>query len=158
MWRDPLTTINQGSGCRCQLHRRDLKGLSECDRRQFHLPDIFLFVHDRPRLSRQIDTGLFQQTEFFKIRIIFFHSQPQRHIDKYRVARIFYPLHKSLGSVSGSSRTVDPPVFHHPESRTGKLILQCHHTGFQTCGCCDDLKGGTRFVGIVDTGISPHPV
>ena len=57
MWRDAIASVDNG-GCRSQkLDRRDLKRLPESHRRQFHISHVFLFMHDRCRLPRQIHPG-----------------------------------------------------------------------------------------------------
>ena len=63
MRRDLMAAIDQGTHRCCQTDRRDLKGLSERDRCQFHRPDILFLMHDRPCLSRKIDSGLLTHAE-----------------------------------------------------------------------------------------------
>ena len=60
--------------------------------------------------------------------------------------------------MSCSLCTVDPPVLHHLIARTEKTILCWHHSFLQPCCHSDDLKSRARFIGIIQTGVSPHPV
>ena len=111
---------------------------------------------DGTRLAGQVDSRLFHQAEFLKIGIKFIHAHPQRHIDKYGIAGIFHPLHKSFAAMAVPVGAVNSPVIHHPVAGTVKGILKRHCPGLQPRGGGDHLEGGARFIGVVDTDVPPH--
>ena len=51
---------------------------------------------------------------------------------------------------------MDPPVFYQLIARTVKRIIDRNNTCRKPCRHRDDLKCGTRFICIVQTGIPPH--
>ena len=87
-----VSSVDHG-GCRCdELDRRDLKRLPKRDGRQLHRSDLILLVHDRRRLTRQINPSLSQQTKLLKILIVPLRSQPLPDIDQNRIAGIHHSL------------------------------------------------------------------
>lgn len=89
---DARASVDQG-GRRCnELDRRDLKRLPKRDGRQLHRSDLIRLVHDRPRLTRQINPSLSQQTKLLKILIVPLRSQPLPDIDQNRIAGIHHSL------------------------------------------------------------------
>ena len=85
-------------------------------------------------------------------------SQAEADIHKYRIAGILYSFHKGFHSMSAHLMTSDLPVFHNPISGTYKRIIQTHHAFLQTCRGSNNFKSRARFVGIIDTSVSPHLV
>ena len=156
MRSDATSSINQGTySCR-KLDRRDLKRLPERNSRQLHLPHIFHPVHDRTRFPRKVNASFLQKAKLPEITVIFIYSEAQSHLNKHRVTGIFRSLHEILCSVSPSVRTMDPPVFYQLIARTVKRIIDRNNTCRKPCRHRDDLKCGTRFICIVQTGIPPH--
>ena len=156
MRRDPPPPVYDGGGRRDELDRRDLKGLTEGDGCKLHEPHIFLFVHDRRRLSGKIDPGLSQKSELLEIMIERIHSQPRPDIDKHRIAGIHRALKKCLAAMSADLMAADLPVFDDPEARAGEPVIQMDHSRLQSRRGSDDLKCGTGLVGIVDAAVPPH--
>ncbi len=113
-------------------------------------------MHDRCCLARKIDPGFAKQSELLKIMIKIVCAKPQSQFDKYRVTGIHNSLGKGLRPVSCRFMTSDPAVLHDFISGTVKRIVHCHHLLFQCRSRGNDLEGRSRFVSIIDTGISPH--
>ena len=55
MRRHHFSAVDERRDRRRQADRRDLEGLAECHRRKLNLSDVFLLVHNRRCLARQID-------------------------------------------------------------------------------------------------------
>ena len=120
MRRDPVPAVDNRRSGGDQLDRRDLEGLAEGNGRQLHQSDIFLFVHDRGRLARKIDPGLFQEPKLFKIVVKRLRSQPLSHVDKHRVAGIHRSLEEGLGTVAArfyGSGSAGPPQSGNPDKK-----------------------------------------
>ena len=113
-------------------------------------------MHDRRRLARKIDPGLSEKSELFKIVVERIHAESLSHVDEYRIAGIHRALEECLRTMSADFMAADLPVFHDPESRTGKFIVQMDHSGLKSGSGCDDLKCGSRLIRIVDTAVPPH--
>ena len=158
MGRDAVASVDNG-GRRCnQLDRRDLEGLAKGYRGQLHKAHVLLFVHDGGCLTRQVDARLSLKAELGEIFIVSIHSQPLAHVNEHRVAGIHGSLEECLRTMSPHLVAPYLPVFHNPEARTGKLVRQLYHAGFQPGRGRDDLKGGARLIGVIDAGVPPHLV
>ena len=158
MRRHHFSTVDERRDRRRQADRRDLEGLAECHRRKLNLSDVFLLVHNRRCLARQIDPRLFHQTEIPEVITELFHTEPQPHFNEHRVARVLRALHEVFGSVSRPLVAVDPAVLHDFVAGTEKRIVRRHNALRKSRRHRDDLKGRSRLVRIVDAGIPPHLV
>ena len=85
-------------------------------------------MHDGGCLAGQVDPRLSLQSELGKILVIAIHAQALPHVNEHRVAGIHGALQKGFGPVSPHFMAPYLPVLHHPESGTGKLVCQLHHT------------------------------
>ena len=115
-------------------------------------------MHDGSSFPGKVNPGLLEQSKLLEILIVIIHTQPKPHLDKYRVAGVHSALYKVFSPVPCPLMAVDPSVLHDFKSGTGKGILHADHPLGKTCCHGDDLKGGTRLIGIVDGQISPHLV
>ena len=158
MRRHPFSAVDKRGHRHRQLYRRDLKRLSEGNGRQLYEADVVFFVHDRSRFSRQIDSGLIEQSELLEILIVFIHAEPQSHRDKDRITGIHRCLYEIFRPVSGNLMTSDAPVFHHHISRTVKRIVYRHNALFQRGRSRHRLKSRTGLIGIVDAAVPPHGI
>ena len=90
--------------------------------------------------------------------VVIVYTEPQAYGDEGRVTTILHTLHKSLASVSGDLMAADLTVIHNDKSRTGKGALRRDNSRLQACGGGNDLEGGSRLVGIIDTAVAPHGI
>ena len=156
VWCHTPSSIDQRTDSNSQLNGRDLKGLSKGNRSQLYLSHIFFLVHDRPGFSRQIHTSFGKQPEFSEVSVISVHSQPKTYLDKHRITGILGSLYKILGTMTCSFGTVDPAILYQDISRAVKPVIHRYYPFFQPCSHCYDLEGRSRFIGIIQAGISPH--
>ena len=101
---------------------------------------------------------LVKQSELFKVIIKPVCSDPKSHIDKNRVAGVFYAFHKAFRTVAGCLMAAYPPVLHHNIAGTMEAVLKWDNALLQCGGTCDNLKCRSRFIGIIDAMIPPHLV
>jgi len=52
----------------------------------------------------------------------------------------------------------DLTILHHDKARTGKLALRGDNPLLQPRRSGDDLEGGTRLIGVIDTSVTPDLV
>ena len=52
----------------------------------------------------------------------------------------------------------DLTVIHNDKSRAGEAAVRGHDTGLQSCSRRNDLKSGSRFIGIINAAVSPHGI
>ena len=151
-----VSSINNRRNCRGKLYGRDLERLTEGDCCKLHRLHVLHFVHNGSRFPGQIHTGFIFKAKPGKILIILLYSQPQPHRNKHRITAIHGGLNKILSAVPHGFVAADPSVLYHNKSRAAKPVFRGHHTFLQSGGGSDDLKGRTRFIGIVDTAVPPH--
>ena len=60
--------------------------------------------------------------------------------------------------MSGNLVAADLTVIHDDKSGAGKGAFRGHYSRLQSRSGRDDLEGGSRFVGVVDTAVSPHGI
>ena len=142
----------------CKLQRRDLKRLAEGHCGKFHISDRVFLMHDRSRFPGQIHAGLIQKPELFQVIIIAFRADPEPQRDKYRVAGIADSLCEIFRSMSSHLVASYPSVIHNDKARTAEGTLGRHRSRLQSGSRRDNLKGGTRLIGIIDAAVPPHPV
>ena len=115
-------------------------------------------MHDRCRLSRQIDSRLLCQTELFEIFVIVFHAQPLAQFNEDGITAVHNACLERLRPVSACLRAPDSAILHQLIAGTVELICQRHHALLERCRRRDNLKCGTRLIGVADTRVSPHAV
>ena len=156
--RYPDAAVDKGTDCGRHLDGRHLERLAKTHGGKFHLAHIFRLMHDSACLSGQIHPGRPHQSKLLEIFIEILCSQPKTDLNEHRIAGILYPLHESFRPVAAHLVATDLPVLYDPVARTDKGILKIHHPLLQTGGSRNDLKGGSRLIGIVDAAVAPHLV
>ena len=113
-------------------------------------------MHDCSCLSREIHPGFFHQAELLEIIAEPLRSQSEPDLHKNRITGILHSFHECLRPVSSYFVAPDSPILYNLISRAHKCIIQIDYPFFQAGAGGDDLKGGSRFIGIIDTPVSPH--
>ena len=90
--------------------------------------------------------------------VVIVHTEPQADGNQCRVTTVLHALYKSLAAMSGNLVAADLTVIHDDKSGAGKGAFRGHHSRLQSRSGRDDLEGGSRFVGVVDTAVSPHGI
>ncbi len=115
-------------------------------------------MHDRTRFSRQIDPGLPQKPELFKIVVILLRSYSKSHRYENGIAGIHGRLNEIFRTVSSHFMASDLPVFHDHITRTAKMIVDRNDACRKPRCRRNNLKCRSRFISIVDRIVTPHPV
>ena len=115
-------------------------------------------MHDRCCFPGEIDSGSFFQSELLKIFVIIVYTKTQSYGDQCRITTILHTLHKCLCAMSADLMAADLSVVHNDESRTGKGTFRGDHPFLQSRRGCNDLKGRSRFIGIIDAAVAPHGI
>ena len=120
---DQFAAINDSTDCPQHLNRCDLKRLSKGNRRKFHIPHIVNLMHDRTRLSREINAALFHKSKPVKILVHYLNTGSKTCLDKNRIARIHQAFHKGFRAMSADLVTSYPSVIDNLISRAVKTVI-----------------------------------
>ena len=139
-----------------QFQRRGFVGLSVCTGSQIDLCHSILRHDHAGNLARQIDAGLFRQTEALQIIAELLHAQPQTNFHKGRVAGVGQCLCERLRAVTGTQRAADFRVLYlQIAGAEERVAVQIDQVFLKRRCRSHNFNGRTRRVDLTDRLVPP---